>query len=42
MINTVCNMDCVEGMRTLDDNSVDLTVTSPEYCDIAMKRLDNI
>ena len=24
-------MDCVEGMRLLDDCSVDLTVTSPPY-----------
>ena len=24
-------MDCVEGMKLLDDNSIDLTVTSPPY-----------
>ena len=30
-INKVYNMDCVEGMRLLDDCSVDLTVTSPPY-----------
>lgn len=31
MINKIHNMDCVEGMRMLPDNSVDLTVTSPPY-----------
>jgi len=30
-VNKVYNMDCVEGMRLLDDCSVDLTVTSPPY-----------
>lgn len=30
-VNTIYNMDCVEGMRQLPDNSVDLTVTSPPY-----------
>lgn len=25
------NMDCVQGMKTLADNSIDLTVTSPPY-----------
>ena len=24
-------MDCVEGMKLLDDESIDLTVTSPPY-----------
>jgi site-specific DNA-methyltransferase (adenine-specific) len=31
MINKIHNMDCVEGMKMLPDNSVDLTVTSPPY-----------
>lgn len=31
MINKIHNMDCVEGMRKLPDNSIDLTVTSPPY-----------
>lgn len=31
MINKIHNMDCVEGMRMLPDNSIDLTVTSPPY-----------
>lgn len=28
-LNRVYNMDCVEGLSLLPDNSVDLTVTSP-------------
>lgn len=31
MINKIHNMDCVEGMKHLPDNSIDLTVTSPPY-----------
>ena len=30
-INTIHNCDCVQGMKTLEDESVDLTVTSPPY-----------
>jgi site-specific DNA-methyltransferase (adenine-specific) len=30
-INKIYNMDCVEGMRMLPDNCIDLTVTSPPY-----------
>ena len=30
-LNKIYNMDCVEGMRLLDDNCIDLTVTSPPY-----------
>jgi site-specific DNA-methyltransferase (adenine-specific) len=30
-LNTVYNMDCVEGLKKLDDNTVDLIVTSPPY-----------
>ena len=30
-LNKIYNCDCVEGMRMLPDNSVDLTVTSPPY-----------
>ena len=30
-INTILNMDCVSGMKTLPDTSIDLTVTSPPY-----------
>ncbi len=34
MINKIHNMDCVEGMRLLPDNSIDLTITSPPYDDL--------
>ena len=30
-LNKIYNIDNVEGMRQLDDESVDLTVTSPPY-----------
>ena len=30
-LNKIYNMDCIEGMRLLDSDSVDLTVTSPPY-----------
>lgn len=30
-LNKIYNMDCVDGMRNLPDNCIDLTVTSPPY-----------
>lgn len=30
-INKIYNMDCIEGMRQMPDNSVDLVVTDPPY-----------
>ena len=30
-LNNIYNCDCREGLKQLDDNSVDLTVTSPPY-----------
>jgi site-specific DNA-methyltransferase (adenine-specific) len=33
-LNRIYNMDCVEGMRLLPDEFVDLTVTSPPYDDL--------
>lgn len=30
-LNKIYNMDCAEGMRLLDNESIDLTVTSPPY-----------
>jgi DNA modification methylase len=30
-LNKIYNMDCVEGMELLEDESIDLTVTSPPY-----------
>lgn len=33
-LNKIYNMDCIQGMKHLDDNSIDLTVTSPPYDNI--------
>lgn len=33
-LNKIYNMDCLEGMKLLEDNSIDLTVTSPPYDDL--------
>ena len=33
-LNRIYQCDCIEGMRLLPDNSVDLTVTSPPYDDL--------
>ena len=30
-LNKIYNMDCLDGLRQLEDNSIDLTVTSPPY-----------
>ena len=30
-MNTIYNMDCIEGMKMIPDGSIDLTVTSPPY-----------
>lgn len=30
-LNKIYNMDCIEGMKMLPDNSIDLTITSPPY-----------
>ena len=30
-LNKIYNMDCIEGLKLLDDNSIDLVVTSPPY-----------
>jgi DNA modification methylase len=30
-LNKIYNMDCIEGMKMLDDNSVDCVITSPPY-----------
>lgn len=34
MFNQIHNCDCVEGMKQLEDCSIDLTVTSPPYDDL--------
>lgn len=33
-VNTINQMDCLEGMALLPDNCIDLTVTSPPYDDL--------
>lgn len=33
-LNRIYQRDCIEGMRMLPDNSIDLTVTSPPYDDL--------
>jgi DNA modification methylase len=30
-LNKIYNMDCLEGLKLLDDNSVDSIVTDPPY-----------
>jgi len=30
-VNEIVNMDCVSGMKQLDDDSIDLVITSPPY-----------
>src|SRR3990167_8388436 len=31
VINEIYNMDCIEGMQQMNENSVDLIITSPPY-----------
>ena len=31
MINRIYNQDCLEGMKSIPDNSIDLVVTDPPY-----------
>lgn len=33
-LNNIYNMDCIEGMKLLPDNSIDLIFTSPPYADL--------
>jgi site-specific DNA-methyltransferase (adenine-specific) len=33
-VNNIYNIDCVEGMKQMPDNSIDLVVTSPPYDDL--------
>ena len=30
-MNTIYNMDCIEGMKLIPDNSIDSIVTDPPY-----------
>lgn len=36
-VNKIYNMDCLEGMKMMEDNSVDITFTSPPYNDTGTK-----
>lgn len=33
-LNKIYNIDCLQGLKLLEDNSIDLTVTSPPYDDL--------
>lgn len=33
-LNRIYNIDCLQGLKLLEDNSIDLTVTSPPYDDL--------
>lgn len=33
-LNKIYNIDCLQGLKLIEDNSVDLTVTSPPYDDL--------
>ena len=33
-LNKIYNKDCIDGLKELDNNSIDLTVTSPPYDDL--------
>lgn len=33
-LGMICNMDCLEGLKQIDDESIDLVVTSPPYDDL--------
>lgn len=32
--NKIYHVDCLDGLKMLDDNSVDLVITSPPYSDM--------
>lgn len=40
-LNKTYNCDCLEGLKKLDNNSVDLTVTSPPYDDLRSYKSDD-
>jgi len=33
-LNKIYNMDCIDGMKQIDDNSIDMVLTSPPYDDL--------
>ncbi len=40
-INKIYNIDCLEGLKLIDDNSIDLIVTDPPY-NIKLQEWDNL
>ena len=40
-LNKIYNMDCLEGLKQLEDNSVDLVITDPPYGDNFAYRRNN-
>lgn len=40
-LNRIYNCNCLDGLRQLDDNSVDMTVTSPPYDNLRSYRDEN-
>lgn len=41
-LNKIYNMDCIEGTKLIDDNSVDLVITSPPYAEQRKKQYGGI
>lgn len=40
-LDKIYNQDCLEGLKLLDDNSIDLTVTSPPYDNLRTYQTDD-
>lgn len=40
-LDRIYNQDCLEGLKLLDDNSIDLTVTSPPYDNLRTYQTDD-
>ena len=38
-LNMIYNEDCLEGMKSIPDDSIDLIITDPPYC-VANKRIE--
>lgn len=33
-LNKIYNIDCIEGLKMIEDNSIDLIITSPPYSEL--------
>lgn len=40
-LNKIYNIDCIEYMRTLQDESVDLIIADPPYLQVVKEQWDN-